>query len=70
MRRANEEANEILQKAKDMADESIRKYNKWMNDSGMTKEMEKERAALREELDKTGSKLSMPETKNRGKSAG
>ncbi len=68
MRRANEEANEILQKAKDMADESIRKYNKWMNDSGMTKEMEKERAALREELDKTGSKLSMPETKKpRGK---
>ncbi len=68
MRRANEEANEILQKAKDMADESIRKYNKWMNDSGMTKEMEKERAALREELDKTGSKLSMPETrKPRGK---
>lgn len=59
MRRANEEANEILQKAKNMADESIRKYNKWMKDSGMTKEMEKERAALREELDKTGSKLTI-----------
>jgi len=64
MRRANEEANEILQKAKDVADESIRKYNKWMNDSGMTKEMEKERAALREELGKTGSKLTMRTPKN------
>lgn len=63
LRRANEEANEILQKAKDMADESIRKYNKWSNDSGMAKEMEKERAALREELNKTGSKLTIGETK-------
>ena len=59
MRRANEEANEILQNAKNVADESIRKYNKWMKDSGMTKEMEKERAALREELGKTSSKLTV-----------
>lgn len=59
LRRANEEAHEILQKAKDTADESIRKYNKWMKGSGMTKEMEKERAALREELDQTGSKLTI-----------
>lgn len=59
LRRANEEAHEILQKAKDTADESIRKYNKWMKDSGMTKEMEKERAALREELNQTGSKLTI-----------
>ena len=29
LRLANEEANEILQKAKDMADDSIRKYNGW-----------------------------------------
>jgi DNA mismatch repair protein MutS2 len=50
LRRANEEAREILQKAKDTADESIRKYNKWMQGAGMTKEMEKERAALREEI--------------------
>ncbi len=57
LRRANEEANEILQKAKDMADDSIRKYNKWMKDSGMTKEMERERARLREELNRTGEHL-------------
>lgn len=69
LRRANEEANEILQKAKNMADESIRKYNKWMNDSGMTKEMEKERAALREELDKTGSSLTIQTSKKRPQKA-
>jgi DNA mismatch repair protein MutS2 len=55
LRRANDEAREILQKAKDTADESIRKYNKWMQGAGMTKEMEKERAALREEIGKTES---------------
>lgn len=69
LRRANEEANEILQKAKDMADESIRKYNKWMNDSGMAKEMEKERAALRKELDRTGNKLSIQNTRKTPKKA-
>ncbi len=37
LRRPNEEAHEIIQKAKDTADESIRKYNKWMKGSGMTK---------------------------------
>ena len=62
LRRANEEAHDIIQKAKDTADESIRKYNKWMQGTGMTKEMEKERAALREELDKTGSSLAVEGT--------
>lgn len=62
LRRANEEAHDIIQKAKDTADESIRKYNKWMQGAGMTKEMEKERAALREELDKTGSSLAVEGT--------
>ncbi len=63
LRQANEEANDILQKAKNMADESIRKYNKWMKDAGMTKEMEKERAALRKELDKTSGRLTLPTPK-------
>lgn len=62
LRRANEEAHDIIQKAKNTADESIRKYNKWMQGSGMTKEMEKERAALREQLDKTESKLTVEGT--------
>ena len=59
LRRANEEAHEILQKAKDTADESIRKYNKWMKGSGMTKEMERERASLREALDETEGHLTL-----------
>lgn len=63
LRRANEEAHDIIQKAKDTADESIRKYNKWMQGAGMTKEMERERAALREELDKTDSKLTIEGTR-------
>lgn len=67
LRRANEEAREILQKAKDTADESIRKYNKWMQGAGMTKEMERERAALREEIDKTGSPLTIQKTKKHRK---
>lgn len=69
LRRANEEANDIIQKAKDTADESIKKYNKWMQGAGMTKEMEKERAALREQLDKTGSKLTLEETRKTPKHA-
>lgn len=57
LRRANEEANEILQKAKDLADDSIRKYNKWMDGAGSTKEMERQRSAIRDELNKTGETL-------------
>ncbi len=46
LRRANEEANEILQKAKDMADDSIRKYNKWMDGGkGNVSDMERQRSA-------------------------
>lgn len=56
LRRANEEANEILQNAKNIADESIRKYNKWM-EGGAIKDMEKQRSSIREELRKTGEKL-------------
>ncbi|MCI8365024.1 MAG: endonuclease MutS2 [Eubacterium sp.] len=57
MRRANEEANEILQNAKNIADESIRKYNKWMEGGGAVRDMEKQRSSIREELRRTGEKL-------------
>ena len=63
--RANEEAHEILQKAKDMADDSIRKYNKWMAGTGVSKEMEKQRTALRESLDQTALKSNAPKKKNK-----
>ena len=57
LREANEKAREILQEAKDFADESIRKYNKWSKQSNLQKDMEEERAALRNKINKTDSKL-------------
>lgn len=68
LRRANEEANEILQNAKDIADESIRKYNKWM-EGGAIKDMEKQRSSIREELRKTGEKLDSGKKKRRNDNA-
>ena len=59
LREANEEANRILQEAKDYADDSIRKFNKWQSQSGINKEMEKERQELRNRLNKTSSNLSL-----------
>ncbi len=65
LRKANEEAREIIQDAKDFADESIRKYNKWMKDGDMTRDMEKERGALRERLGEANSKLTQKQTENK-----
>lgn len=59
LRKANEEANQILQEAKDFADNSIRKFNKWQHQTGLNKEMEAERQELRNRLNKTGSNLSI-----------
>lgn len=67
LRNANEEAREIIQKAKDFADESIRKYNKWNKSSDKNKEMEQERAALRDRLSTTESKLALKNTKKNKK---
>ena len=70
LRRANEEANEILQKAKDMADDSISKYNKWMDGGkGNVSDMERQRSAIREQLKKTGEKLATKQKGNRPKTA-
>ncbi|MCM1245605.1 MAG: endonuclease MutS2, partial [Roseburia sp.] len=65
LHRANEEANEILQKAKDVADESIRKYNKWLTGGDAIKDMERQRSAIREELKRTGEKLDSGSKKKR-----
>ena len=64
LRKANEEARDIIQQAKDYADESIRKYNKWIKDADMNKEMEKERAALRDKLGNTQDKLAVKPKKS------
>lgn len=69
LREANEEARSILQEAKDFADETIKKYNKWAETSGLNKEMEQERAALRNKLSRTEEKLALknkaPKKKNK-----
>ena len=64
LRKANEEARDIIQQAKDYADESIRKYNKWIKDADTNKEMEKERAALRDKLGSTQDKLAVKAKKS------
>ena len=63
LRDANEKAREILQEAKDYADETIRKYNKWSKEGGIGKDMENERNALRERLGEADSKLAVKKKK-------
>lgn len=67
LREANERASQILQEAKDYADESIKKYNKWMKDASMGKEMEQERNTLRDKLGNTQSKLALKANKKQQK---
>lgn len=67
LREANEKARTILQEAKDYADETIRKYNKWSNEGGLGKEMEKERGELRKRLGDTDSNLALKAKKNKKK---
>lgn len=50
LREAKEQAASILQEAKDLADESIRKYNRWLQEGGSIKDMEAERSKLRDRL--------------------
>lgn len=63
LREANEEARDILQNAKDYADETIKKFNKW-GVCGNNREMEYERAALREKLGEKDKKLSVRKKSN------
>lgn len=50
LREAKEQAASILKEAKDMADESIRKFNRWLQEGGNIKDMEAERSKLRDRL--------------------
>ena len=67
LREANEEARRILQEAKDYADSTIKKYNKWSNESGLNREMEQERNALRDRLKETDSNLLKKQNKKNKK---
>lgn len=57
IREAKEEAASILQEAKDVADESIRKYNRWLQEGGNIKDMEAERSQLRDKINKDNKPL-------------
>lgn len=67
LRRAEEEAHAILQEAKDYADTTIKKYNKWSKDSGLNKAMEEERANLRKKLNSSEDKLALKNKKKQNK---
>lgn len=64
LREANEKARGILQEAKDFADNTIRKYNKWSQEGGLGREMEREREELRGKLGETESKLAVKPKKS------
>ncbi|MDO5293252.1 MAG: endonuclease MutS2 [bacterium] len=50
LKEAKEEAYKVLQDAKEYADTTIKKYNKWSNESGLSKQMERERNELRNRM--------------------
>ncbi len=58
LREANEQARQILQEAKDMADETIRDFNKVGAGSDI-KELEKKRQKLREKINDKNSKITL-----------
>lgn len=58
IREANEEALRIIKEAKDLADETIRNFNKYGKGSADMSQMEKERAALRNKMSEKEQKLS------------
>ena len=59
MREASEEAQRILREAKETADKTIKNINKLAESSGVAKQLEEERARLREELKKVDQNLSI-----------
>ncbi len=59
LRSATEEAQRILREAKETADQSIKQINRLANESGVSRQLEEERARLREQLKKTDEKLAV-----------
>ena len=57
LQKANEEAQSVLQEAKDYVDQTIRRVNKRAAGSGFSKELEADRTELRGRLNEVGSKL-------------
>ena len=59
LKNATEEAQRILREAKETADQTIKQINKLAASSGVGKELEAERARLRDQLKKTNEKLAV-----------
>lgn len=58
LREANEQAYNIIKEAKDLADETIRNFNKYGKAAAPISEMEKERTKLRGKMDDAAKKMS------------
>lgn len=63
LRKANEEAYAILREAKEYADQTMKDFHKFGKGAIDVRAMEKERAALREKMNKTEQKLSLKQQK-------
>ena len=59
LRKANEEAVQILKEAKDLADETIRNFNKYGQGQAPMSKMEKERSKVRDKMNKSEKNLFM-----------
>jgi len=59
LRKANEEANRILAEAKEVADKTIRDFNKFGKENINISKMEEERRKIRERMDKTEKGMAM-----------
>lgn len=59
MAEANEEARKVLQDAKDLADRTIKNFNKWGSEGGFGRDMELERGKIRDLLSETEGKLAI-----------
>ncbi len=69
LKEAKEQAAKVLQEAKEYADESIRKYNRWLQEGGNIKDMEAERGNLRERLSESEETLQRNRVKSGKKAA-
>lgn len=67
LQNANTEAARILNEAKEFADETIRKYTKWAQSDTHIREMEAERANLRDKLNDSQSKAAIQKNKPKAK---
>jgi DNA mismatch repair protein MutS2 len=59
LRKANEEAAQVLREAKELADETIRNFNKYGQGQAPISQMEKERSRVRDKLSESEKKLSI-----------